>query len=71
MAPKIYALLVGIDAYHPQSIGVNSLSGCVNDIKAIKTYLEQRIAIDKKWELVERTLTNCDATRQAVIDGFE
>jgi len=75
MTHKIYALFVGIDNYHPQSRGVNSLQGCVNDIKAIETYLRQRIATDKKWELVENSfvpwkLTNSLATRQAVIDGF-
>ncbi len=69
MTHKIYALFVGIDSYHPQS-GVNSLNGCVNDIKAIETYLRQQIATDKKWELVPRTLTNDSATRQAVINGF-
>ncbi|WP_414585291.1 caspase family protein [Scytonema sp. PCC 10023] len=74
MTHKIYALLVGIDNYHPQS-RVNSLKGCVNDIEAIETYLRKRIATDKKWELVENSvvpwkLTNDLATRQAVIDGF-
>lgn len=71
MTNKIYTLLVGIDNYHPESRGVNSLAGCVNDIKAIDTYLRQRISTDNKWELVERILTNDLATRQAVIDGFE
>ena len=75
MTHKIYALLVGIDTYHPQSRGVSSLQGCVNDIEAIETYLRQRIATDKKWELVENSvvpwkLTNDLATRQGVIDGF-
>lgn len=70
MTHKIYALLVGIDNYHPQSRGVNSLKGCVNDIEAIETYLRKRIATDKKWELVENSvvpwkLTNDLATRQA------
>ncbi|MBD2773306.1 caspase family protein [Iningainema tapete] len=70
MSHKIYALLVGIDNYHPDSRGVNSLQGCVNDIEAIETYLHQRIATDKKWELVQKKLTNDLATRQAIIDGF-
>ncbi len=70
MTHKIYALFVGIDNYHPNSRGVNSLNGCVNDIKAIEAYLRQRIATDNQWELVEKTLTNDLATRQAVIDGF-
>ncbi|MEB3218533.1 MAG: caspase family protein [Nostocales cyanobacterium 94392] len=72
---NIYALLVGINEYHPQS-GVGSLTGCVNDIEAIETYLRERITTDNKWELVENSvvdwkLTNELATRQAVIDGFE
>ncbi|MDF5715106.1 MAG: caspase family protein, partial [Rhizonema sp. NSF051] len=70
MTHKIYALFVGIDNYHPDSRGVNSLNGCVNDIKAIETYLHHRIATDNQWELVEKTLTNDLATRQAIIDGF-
>ncbi len=76
MANKIYALLVGINKYHPQSIGVGSLQGCVNDIEAIETYLRKRIDTDNQWKLVESSdidwkLTNEKATRQAVIDGFE
>ncbi len=70
MTHKIYALLVGIDTYHPQSRGVSSLQGCVNDIEAIETYLRQRIATDERWELVNWKLTNDLATRQGVIDGF-
>ncbi|KYC40800.1 peptidase C14 caspase catalytic subunit p20 [Scytonema hofmannii PCC 7110] len=75
MAQKIYALLAGIDKYHPES-RVNNLSGCVNDIEAIEEYLQKRIATEKKWELVENSevpwkLTNELATRQAIIDGFQ
>ncbi len=70
MASKIYALLVGIDNYSPESRGVNSLKGSVNDIKAIEAYLRKQIATDDKWELVEKILTNDLATRQGVIDGF-
>ncbi|AFY55282.1 Caspase domain-containing protein [Rivularia sp. PCC 7116] len=78
MANKIYALLVGIDEYAPES-GVSLLKGCVNDIKAIEKYLEvatqHKISDDngnkKTWELVTQKLTNESATRQAVIDGFE
>ncbi len=76
MTKKIYALLVGINNYHPDSRGVSSLKGCVNDIEAIETYLRNRIATKGKWELVENSnvpwkLTNDSATRQAIIDGFE
>ncbi|GAB1542093.1 hypothetical protein NUACC21_47670 [Scytonema sp. NUACC21] len=75
MAKNIYALLVGIDEYHPAS-KVPSLYGCVNDIKAIEVYLRKRIATDKEWQLVENSdipwiLTNEWATRQAIINGFQ
>jgi len=66
---KIYALLVGINEYHPQS-GVTSLKGCVNDIEAIEKYLDNRIATDNNWELDTQKLTNELAIRQAIIDGF-
>jgi pimeloyl-ACP methyl ester carboxylesterase len=73
MANKIYALLVGIDDYQTQLTGVSSLTGCVNDIEAIEKYLQfaTENKTEKKWELVDKKLTNARATRQAVIDGFE
>jgi pimeloyl-ACP methyl ester carboxylesterase len=76
MAKNIYALLVGIDEYAPSSPQVGSLKGCVNDIKAVEAYLRERIAQDGEWKLVERTdqpwiLTNEQATRQAIIKGFQ
>lgn len=74
MANKIYALLVGINDYHPESY-VRSLKGCVNDIGTIETYLRNRIATENKWQLVEDTvvpwkLTNNLATRKAIAEGF-
>ncbi len=66
---KIYALLVGIDQYAPDS-EVPTLKGCENDIKAIEAYLKDQIA--GEWELFEpRVLTNEQATRQGIIDGFQ
>nr|WP_293109750.1 caspase family protein [Okeania sp. SIO2F4] len=66
---KIYALLVGIDQYAPDS-EVPTLKGCQNDIKAIEAYLKDQIA--GEWELFEpRILTNEQATRQGIIDGFQ
>ncbi|WDD36668.1 caspase family protein (plasmid) [Nostoc sp. UHCC 0926] len=62
---NIYALLVGIDEY----LNVSPLQGCINDITAIKEYLEGRVDTDG-YQLHLRTLLNKDATRQAVIDGF-
>ncbi|GAA6617267.1 caspase family protein [Scytonema sp. NUACC26] len=75
MAQKIYALLAGIDKYHPES-RVSNLNGCVNDIEAIEEYLRKRISTEGKWEFVENSevpwkLTNELATRQAIIDGFQ
>lgn len=66
MNRNIYALLVGIDEYVSP---VSPLQGCVNDITAIKEYLEGRVDTDG-YQLYVRTLLNQDATRQAVIDGF-
>ena len=68
---KIYALLVGIDKYAPES-GVSSLKGCVNDIEAIEKYLNIAIKNENKnkGELVTQKLTNELATRQGIIDGF-
>ncbi|BAY96218.1 peptidase C14 caspase catalytic subunit p20 [Tolypothrix tenuis PCC 7101] len=64
---NLYALLVGIDNY-PQPI--KSLKGCVNDITAIQAYLKNQIA--GEWQLREpRILTNEQATRAAIIDGFQ
>ncbi|MBW4634728.1 MAG: caspase family protein [Iphinoe sp. HA4291-MV1] len=66
MTHNIYALLIGIDKYLSP---VPPLNGCVNDIIAIKEYLEGRIATEG-YQLHIRTLLNQDATRQAIIDGF-
>jgi len=46
------------------------LKGCVNDIQAMRTYLESRVA-SEEFTLHLRSLTNEQATRQAVINGFQ
>lgn len=77
MAKNIYALLVGIDNYHPASSpSIRPLTGCINDIKAIEAYLQDRIAQESEWTIVESPdvpwiLTNEQATRQAIINGFQ
>ncbi|MFB2877802.1 caspase family protein [Floridanema aerugineum] len=77
MAKNIYALLVGIDDYNPHSTPpIFSLKGCVNDIKAVETYLRERIAKHSGWKLIEPIdqpwiLLNQDATRQAIINSFQ
>jgi caspase domain-containing protein len=62
----VYALLVGIDDY-PEP--VPRLRGCVNDITAMEQLLRARLAGDQKLD-DPKVLTNAEATRQAVIDGF-
>ncbi len=66
MARTVYALLAGIDQYPAP---IPQLHGCVNDINAIHQLLEQRIG-GGDYQLDALVLTNDQATRQAVIDGF-
>jgi hypothetical protein len=54
MTRNIYALLVGIDEYISP---VPSLKGCVNDIMAVKEYLEKRVSEDG-YHLHLRTVLN-------------
>ena len=67
MIRNIYALLVGIDKYPAP---VSLLEGCCNDIEAIATYLSQRIDT-QKYQLKLQKLCDKEATRQAIIEGFE
>lgn len=61
---NLYALLVGINAY-PSPI--SPLSGCLNDISAMRELLEQRFGGPG---LKIRTLTDEQATRENVIQAF-
>lgn len=76
MARNIYALLVGINDYDPASYPpVPPLQGCIRDIEAIKDYLYERVNREE-YRLIEPTnqkwiLLNQDATRQAIIEGFQ
>src|SRR4051812_20246741 len=63
MAGKVYALLVGIDAYLPP---VNALYGCGNDIAHLETFLTGRLA--DRLEL--KKLLDGDATRDAIAAAF-
>ena len=71
MTHNIYSLLVGIDRYAANSVRpISTLQGCANDINAIETYLQSQIA--GEWILRQpKKLINEQATRQAVIDGFQ
>jgi hypothetical protein len=60
---RVFALLVGIDAYLPP---VTPLWGCRNDIGAVEEYLRARVG--ERLEL--RTLYDDQATRDAVAVGF-
>ncbi|MGF1675322.1 MAG: caspase family protein [Rivularia sp. (in: cyanobacteria)] len=66
MARNIYALLVGIDNY---AASVSPLQGCVNDVMAIKEYLQTRVKAEG-WKLNLNILQDKQATRQGIIDGF-
>src|SRR5829696_2406345 len=62
MAGRLYALLVGIDAYPTP---IPALSGCVNDVTDFARVLRQRVSEDG-LELV--MLTDAQATRSAVTE---
>ena len=71
MTYSIYALLVGIDDYAPDSvIQVNQLQGCVNDITAMEEYLNKRFNREEYDLKPPQILKNKEATRDAVIGGF-
>ncbi|MCU0449620.1 MAG: caspase family protein [Bernardetiaceae bacterium] len=65
-AQTIYALLVGIDHY---PIAAHCLRGCVNDTQAFEDFLRQRCA-SEQTTLEIKKLTDGQATRQAIVDGF-
>ncbi|MBD2206244.1 caspase family protein [Calothrix sp. FACHB-1219] len=66
MTLNLYAFLVGIDEY---LLPVSPLQACVNDVTAIKDYLQGRV--DKGgYQIHLHTLLDKDATQQAVINGF-
>lgn len=68
MNRNCYALMVGIDKY---AYPVPALKGCVNDRDALKDYLERQFAGQKDVQLNIKTLTDSEATKQNVIQGFD
>jgi len=64
--PKLYALLVGIDAYQ---YPVRPLNGCVNDVLNFKKYLEN--TENKNFDLKIEVLTNQQATKANIVKVFE
>jgi Caspase domain len=60
---RVFALLVGIDAYLPP---ISPLWGCRNDVAAVEQYLQARVGTG----LELRTLYDSDATRDALVAAF-
>ena len=76
MTRNLYALLVGINEYDGRWQGLSTreshippLQGCLNDIEGMQAYLQGRVDKDT-FELHLCVLTNKQATRQGIIDGF-
>ncbi|HPH20376.1 MAG TPA: caspase family protein, partial [Haliscomenobacter sp.] len=63
---KLYALLVGIDAYAPP---VRPLRGCLNDMHAFRDYLKKQASPD--FEVLLKVIENEKATKAKVISGFD
>lgn len=64
---KLYALLVGINEYHPET-SVNHLKGCVNDVNAMRDLLTQQY---KNLDPDILPILNADATRENILFSFE
>lgn len=70
--PKLLALLVGINNYHPKG-PMKTLEGCVNDINLFAECLErynQIIPENQRFELHIKKLSNEEATKANVIEAF-
>ncbi len=69
---KLYALLIGINAYDAQSYPqVNPLDACLNDVQAMTAFLNQHYKNLIQSDTQIKTLTNEQATRANVIKGFQ
>lgn len=67
MIKKLYALLIGIDEYHPKNNHIPNLEGCVNDVNALaKLFQDKYYYLDPDIKI----LTNEDATRDNIIQSF-
>ncbi len=67
--PNLYALLIGINEYHPNS-GVTPLDGCVNDVKAVESFLKKHYD-DLLPSRGIKKLLNEKATRTNIIKAFQ
>lgn len=76
---NLYALLVGINNYHPDS-RVGKLYGCVPDVETMETFLKKKyseqLGLTQNGKTVKKApkrlkvLTDAKATREAIVDGF-
>lgn len=66
---NLFALLVAINHYHQAEI--NDLKGCLNDLDAMYHNLEWFCAANQEFHLHKQLLADQQATRQALIDGFQ
>ncbi|MDJ0531357.1 MAG: caspase family protein [Xenococcaceae cyanobacterium MO_207.B15] len=67
MSQNIYALLVAINNY--KSDEIPPLKGCINDIDAIEDFLLTQVGSNANINI--KKLKDGEATRQAIINGFE
>ncbi len=69
---KLFALLIGINEYSRSSVSpIRSLQACLNDVAHVKAFLKANYSdlIKDEGQILE--LTNANATRQNVINGFK
>jgi len=64
---KLFALLVGINEYHPKA-GVKPLKGCVNDVDAMEEFLTEGF---EHLEPNVKRLVDKQATRENLIKAFQ
>lgn len=68
--PKLYALLVGINQYHPDS-NIDNLYGCVNDVKTMDSFLRDQFSdVLPAPDQQVKILLNEKATRAQLIKTF-
>lgn len=69
---KLYALLIGINDYHQESVpAVSPLYACMNDVASIRAMLLKHYKDMIKDESQIMSLLNEQATRENVITGFK
>ncbi|GAB3019077.1 caspase family protein [Spirosoma pulveris] len=68
---KLFALLIGIDEYSPNSVlPIRELNACLNDVSSVQRFLLENYSDMVPDHSQILTLTNEHATRDGVINGF-